>query len=68
MLQKVKKGRTPKAWKELLKLKKIPRKNLKDLKQILIKKQDENTLKIKFKNMQQREKNQNYMKCFKHLE
>lgn len=47
MLQKVKKGRTPKAWKELLKLKKIPRKNLKDLKQILIKKQDENTLKIK---------------------
>lgn len=66
MLQKVKKGRTP--TKINLKLKKIPRKNLKDLKQILIKKQDENTLKIKFKNMQQREKNQNYMKCFKHLE
>lgn len=50
MLQKVKKGRTP--TKINLKLKKIPRKNLKDLKQILIKKQDENTLKIKFKNMQ----------------
>lgn len=66
MLQKVKKERTP--TKINLKLKKIPRKNLKDLKQILIKKQDENTLKIKFKNMQQREKNQNYMKCFKHLE